>query len=432
VTLLAPAFLWVAIAVAAGIAALHFIVTRQPRASILPTARFVPDSPATAIVRDTRPADLLLMLLRVLIVLAAGAALAKPVLKANRQATGRVFLMDASRSTSDMREAADSVRALYRNGDAVVVFDSAARELGSTPRDSLPALRKSDATGSLSSALIAALRQGSALRDRVDSVELVMVSPLLAEERDAATDSIRKLWPGRARLVRISAAIDSAPSTAKADITLESDASDPLAVAVSLAAKNNVHGSARILRTARLSAEDSMWMAAGNRVVAFWPTVERPPLAVERTPADQAGGIVGREIRLVAAFRRHWTFPADSLRGARVIARWADGEAAIVERAIGAGCLRSVSVPVPVVGDLVIRPEFVRMVEAITAPCGDHGVSAPLPAATITSLQATGGLASRDRFAEREDASSPLAPWLMGLALFTALGELMARSRRES
>ena len=176
-TLLAPAFLWVAVAAAAGIVALHFIVTRQPRASILPTARFVPDSPATAIVRDARPADLLLMLLRVLIVLAAGTALAKPVFKANRQATGRVFLIDASRSISDVREAADSVRALYRNGDAVVVFDSAARGLGSSPRDSLSALRKSDATGSLSSALIVALRQGSALRDRVDSVELVMVSP---------------------------------------------------------------------------------------------------------------------------------------------------------------------------------------------------------------------------------------------------------------
>ncbi|MEP6905130.1 MAG: BatA domain-containing protein, partial [Gemmatimonadales bacterium] len=71
-TFLAPAFLWGAIAVAAGIVALHFIVTRQPRASVLPTARFVPDSPATAIVRDARPSDLLLMLLRVLVVLAAG------------------------------------------------------------------------------------------------------------------------------------------------------------------------------------------------------------------------------------------------------------------------------------------------------------------------------------------------------------------------
>jgi len=150
VTFLAPAFLWGALAVAAGIVALHFIVTRQPRASVLPTARFVPDSPATAIVRDARPSDLLLMLLRVLVVLAAGTALAKPVFKANRQAIGRVFLVDGSRSTSNISEAADSVRALFHDGDAVVVFDSAAHSLGTSPRDSLATARKTDATGSLS------------------------------------------------------------------------------------------------------------------------------------------------------------------------------------------------------------------------------------------------------------------------------------------
>jgi len=433
VTFLAPAFLWGAFAVAAGIVALHFIVTRQPRASVLPTARFVPDSPATAIVRDARPSDLLLMLLRVLVVLAAGGALAKPVLKADRQATGRVFLMDASRATSNVREAADSVRALFHDGDAVVVFDSSAHSLGTTPRDSLATVKRSDATGSLSAALIVGLRQGSALRDRVDSMELVVVSPFQAEEYDAATDSIRKLWLGRARLIHISAAIpDSSASAAKGGITLESDAADPLAVAVSLTAKNNVHGSARILRTGDLSADDSTWMVSGHNVLVLWPTTERPRLATARTPADQSGGIVGRDFRLVAAFDRHWIFPTDSLKGARTIARWADGEAAVVERTVGSGCLRSVSVPVPVVGDLVIRPEFVRLVEVVTGSCGDHGLSVPLPPATIASLQGSSGLASRDGFAARDDVSSPLAPWLLALAVFAAIGELMARSRRES
>ena len=432
-TLLAPVFLWGAIAVAAGIAALHFIVTRQPRASVLPTARFVPDSPATAIVRDARPSDLLLMLLRMLVVLAAGAALAKPVFKANRQPVGRVFLVDASRSTSSLREAADSVRGLYRNGDAIVVFDSAVRKTGIMIPDSLSTAHKSGATGNLSAALIAALRQGSALRDKVDSMELVVVSPLLAEERDAATDSIRKLWDGRARLVHVAAvAADSSLSAVKGDVTLESDANDPLGVAVSLVAKTNSHGNARILRAGNLSGDDSLWMTTANHAVAFWPISGRPRLAVARTPIDQSGGIVGRDVRLVAEFDRRWTYPADSLRGARVIARWADGDAAVVERSNGAGCLRSVSVPVPVIGDLVIRPEFVRLVAAVTAPCGDGVLTAPASSATMASLQGTGGLASRDHFANRDDISSPLAPWLLALALFAALGVLMARSRLES
>ena len=90
-TLLAPGFFWAAIAVSAGIVALHFIVTRQPRAVVLPTARFVPDSPATAAARDARPADLLLLFLRVLVVLAAGAALAKPILQPTKRPEARVI-----------------------------------------------------------------------------------------------------------------------------------------------------------------------------------------------------------------------------------------------------------------------------------------------------------------------------------------------------
>ncbi len=427
-TFLAPAFLWSAIAVAGGIVALHFIVTRQPRASVLPTARFVPDSPATAIVRDSQPADLLLMLLRVLIVLATGAALAKPVLRPNRQATGRVFLMDASRATAHIHEAADSVSALYREGDAVVVFDSAAHPLGPSARNSLAAVRRADALGNLSAALIAALREGSALRDRVDSVQLLIVSPLVADERNAATDSIRKLWPGRARLVHISATpVDSLMSDGKGDITLKSDSADPLAVTVSLAAKNQNHGSARVVRAAILAAEDSAWMVSANHVVVLWPALGRPLLAVQRSPADQSGGVAGRDLRLVSAFDRRWRFPVDSLRGARVTSRWADGEPAVVEKRIGRGCLKSVAIPVPVVGDLVIRPEFVRLVEVVTAPCGDPLVTTPLASSNVASLAGGGGLAPRDAFAARGDVASPLAPWLLGLALLAALVELTVR-----
>ncbi len=76
---LAPGYFVASLAVAAAIVALHFIVTRQPRAGILPTARFVPDTRATTVARARRPSDLLVMLCRVLLVLAAGAGLAKPV-----------------------------------------------------------------------------------------------------------------------------------------------------------------------------------------------------------------------------------------------------------------------------------------------------------------------------------------------------------------
>lgn len=424
-TFLAPGFLWGAIAVAAGIIALHFIVTRQPRATVLPTARFVPDSAATATVRDARPSDLLLMLLRVLVVLAAGAALARPVIKPSRQASGRVFLMDDSRGVANVSEAADSVKRLYRAGDAVIVFDSTAHSLGAKPLDSLNVTRRVEAHGNLSAALIAALREASALRDKVDSMELVIVSPLLDEERDAATDSIRKLWRGRARLVRITTRSDSVIS-AKGSMDIRSTAGDGLDVAVSLASKSPSNASVRIVR-ASPSADDTAWAAAENHVLVVWPTADKPPFAVTRSPVDQSGGVVTYNARLVAAFDRRWTYPADSLRGARVIARWADGGPAAVEEKSGNGCIKSVDIPVANVGDLVIRPEFVALVKDIASPCEEPHSSKPATTAVIASLSGGGSLAPSDVFAARNDITSPLAPWLLGIALAAALGELLLR-----
>jgi len=425
-TFLAPAFLWGAAVVAAGIVALHFIVTRQPRASILPTARFVPDSAATAIVRDARPSDLLLMLLRILVILATGAALAKPVIKPGRRADGRVFLMDASRSVASVAEATDSVKKLFRAGDAIIVFDSAARSLGVAGPDSLAGIRRADARGNLSAALIASLREGSIARDRADSLELVIVSPFADEEHDAATDSVRKLWPGRARLVRVAARTDSGLVGGGA-IEIRSSPDDPLAVTTSLASKQQPRATALIVRTGMISPDDSVWASTDSHVLIVWPIDGRPMFAVPRNPADQSGGIVSADAQLISAFNRQWTFPSDSLRGGRIVARWADGEASAIEKIIGQGCVRSVAVPVAAVGDLVIRPEFVALVREIVAPCGEARSDKPLAPTSIASLGGRGPLASADAFAARQDIASPLAPWLFGIALAAALAELFVR-----
>jgi len=424
-TFLAPGFLWGAIAVAAGIVALHFIVTRQPRATVLPTARFVPDSAATATVRDARPSDLLLMLLRVLVVLAAGAALARPVIKPSRQVSGRVFLMDRSRGVASVSEGADSVKRLYRAGDAVIVFDSTAQSYGAKPLDSLSAARRIETRGNISAALIASLREASALRDKVDSMELVIVSPILDEERDAATDSIRDLWRGRARLVRITPRSDSAIA-AKGSMDIRSTQGDGLVISVALALKSPSSASVRIVRVAP-SADDTAWAAADNHVLVVWPIADRPPFAVTRSPVDQSGGVVSYSARLVAAFDRRWTYPGDSLSGSRVVVRWADGEPAAIEKKSGQGCIRSVDIPVANVGDLVIRPEFVALLKDIAAPCEEPHSSKPAATAVMASLSGGGSLAPSDVFAARSDITSPLAPWLLGIALAAALGELLLR-----
>ena len=157
-TFLAPGFFLASLGIAAAIVALHFIVTRQPRAGILPTARFVPDMPANATARATRPSDLVLMMLRILVVLAAGAALAKPVLRSSRAPEARIILADVSRSARDSIALRDSVRTLFRSNDALILFDSSSREINSGTADSINSLKPSTGRGNLSAAIITAMR----------------------------------------------------------------------------------------------------------------------------------------------------------------------------------------------------------------------------------------------------------------------------------
>lgn len=376
-TFLAPGFLYASLAVAAAVIALHFIVTRQPRAGILPTARFVPDLPATATARATRPSDIPLMLLRVLLVLAAGAGLAKPIFKPSRGAEARVILADVSRSVRDTTALRDSVKALYRNHDVIVEFDSAARVISS---DSIATLPFVGARGNMSGALIAAMRAASSLRDRADSIQLVIVSPFAAEELDAATVTARHLWPGGARIVKAGASDVSVDSMIKPSVS--------------------------------------------------WPATGRPPGTVARAKVDTVGAVLAGNALLVASFERKWMYPPDSIRGAEIIARWVDGEPAGIERTTESNCSRSIAVPITPVGDLMIRNDYKRFAEEISGDCGSHASTIPASTDKVDLLRGTGGLAPREAFKPRSDVHSSLAPWLMALAIAAAIAELFVRRRR--
>jgi len=422
-TFLAPGFLFASMAVAAAIVALHFIVTRQPRSAILPTARFVPDTRATTVAPARRPSDLLLMLLRVLLVLAAGAGLARPVITPRRGAEARVILVDVSRSARDSIAIRDSVRAIYRNRDAVVLFDSSARLVTEKVYDSIAAVRPTGRRGNVSAALIAALRAGSALRDRADSLELVLVSPFAREELDGATDTIRKLWPGRARLVRVAApAVDTA--VAPSSLTISAAADDPLAVTVALAKTTTASG--RIERGDASSPPSGV--ASGGALIG-WPASTRPRFAVVRTVRDTVGGVMAGDVVVVSTFERQWSFPPDSLRDAEVIARWVDGDPAAVEKPDGNGCVRSVAVPVTPIGDFVIRHDFARFVASLARPCSQITSLIPADPAVVAKLEGKGGLAPRSAFQPLTDAHSDLAPWLFALAIAAAIAELFVRRR---
>ena len=423
-TFVAPWFLVGAFAVASAIVAMHFIVIRPPRSAVLPTARFVPETRATAVASASRPSDLLLMLLRVLTVLAAGAALAKPVFHASRSTTAGVILVDASRSVRDTFALRDSVRAVYRAGDVVVLFDSATRLIAGNVPDSLARIAPTSERGNLSAALIAALRAGSVLRENADSLRLTIVSPLATEELDAATDSIRALWRGGARIVQLPSALPTTNSVTR--VNIDADPSDPLSIAVSRMPRG---GSLNATIHCRSSAGDSL---SGSGLTIVWPTSARPPGAIPRAVVDTVGGVTGDGGQVIAPFERRWLYPADSLRGATVVARWVDGEPAAIERERGDDCARSVAIPVAPIGDLVIRNDFIRFVSGLAAACIQQLPVIVVDAQRVARLAGSSALAPRSAFQPRADSRSSLARWLFGLALAASIAELFLRRRRSS
>jgi hypothetical protein len=376
VSFLAPAYLTAAVVAAVGAVLLHFIVTRRPRSVAFPTARFVPDVPVAARARSVQLSDLLLLAVRVLTILFAGAALARPVFPPHREHIVRVIAADVSGSIANIGEIRDSVRSLYRPGDAIVVFDTAAKVV-LTP-DSVAGNPGINESGSLSAGLIAALHEGSRVRDGADSVELVLVSPVTVGESDRATRVIRAQWRGRARVIAVGASVRPAPSS-----------------------------------------PDPTFLGA-----------MRPMYAVARNRIDTVGAVIARGNVVVAPFERRWRFTSDSLAHASVIARWADGEPAAIEHDSGETCTRSIAIPIDSSGDMMLRPSFVRFRAALSAPC--QSVASPPDGAAARMLAGAGNLASTAQFPPPDDIDSPLARWLAAIAIVLAIADMVLRRSRDA
>jgi hypothetical protein len=171
--------------------ALHFIVTRAPDTVPLPTARFAPDRPVLARARALKFTDLLLLLCRVGLMLAAGAALAQPIPAGDRPSLARIVIADRSGSVAQAAESVTAWQWCSVPAMCWVPFDSAAP------------------SGSISAALIAGLRTAVAIRDRADSLEMVLVSRSDPRSRTAPPTPFGRSGPARIRLVRVAARVDT-------------------------------------------------------------------------------------------------------------------------------------------------------------------------------------------------------------------------------
>lgn len=406
---LAPVWLVAAAIASIGVVALHLITTQRPPPSELPTARFVPQGDARASSRAARPTDLLLLLLRCAALLLMGAAFAGPVTHARGTPLARVVVIDRSRGTlADVR---DSAVALTRSGDALVLFDSAATIVTSGAADSLRALAAGHARGSLSAALVGARRAARDLSRGADSVELVIVSPLTADELDAASAATFGRWPGRARLVRTAAA-----RPVGAAVILVSDDPDdalraPIAALNATAARGAAPATVRVVRSGPSSADSAA--ARDGAALVSWPRIG--------SAAPSAQGLWAGNATLVAPLAR-LAIPA----AGRPVARWADGQRAAAEWPLGRGCVRAVGVGVPSAGDVTLQPAFGAVARSLLAPCDGANLWAAA-SDSLAKLFERPGAAATAAALRSTDEDSPLAPWLLAVALLLLACELVVR-----
>ncbi|MDQ2666206.1 MAG: BatA domain-containing protein [Gemmatimonadota bacterium] len=412
-TFLAPWAFAVGVLGSLGIVLLHLVARTRPAAYVLPTTRFVPDQRSLVSRVATRPRDLLLLLLRVLLLLVASAAFARPVLTPSRGTVGHIVLVDRSRAVANMGEAIAKARTLVPAGaPAVTIAFDSAPALAGAGLDSLASVPRSDATGSLTAALVAARRASVALSEQVDSVALHLVSPLAQSELDGATAVARRGWPGTVDVARVALRTDSANGWR---LERPIAVADPLGPAVA-GLKGAVSGRASNLVRGPLSANDSAFARSGGTVVRWDAS------GTARIAAD--GLSVGDDV-IVASLGR---LPLAA--GERVVARWADGTPAAVEETIGTGCVRHVGVLLPAAGDLPLHPSFQRLARGLLAPCGYVGNEVAIDSMELARvLGGAGSMASARDLRAKTEHSSPLARWLLLAALVLALAELAVRTR---
>lgn len=351
-----PMMLALAAAASIWVTALHFISFRVPEPLPLPTARFVPSGRTRKLAARVAPSDIRLLLLRIVALALAGLALAGPTLRL-RMGTALVVVADVSRAVADRGEVRDSVAALMRAGRSisVVSFDSVARL--SDPSELVNAAAVPDAPGDLASALLLAIREGERLRSRFDSVSIVVVSPLVAEEDDVALSAIRNTWGGEMSHVRVAAATGPDDNVEETRVLPAPGDAAGAAVRAALTVR-----SAKALRVVRVrpGPADSAFARSGG-LVLFWPAdsvadgLERP--AAVLAIADGTAAVVRRSGNAVVA------------SAASTVLRWDDGGVAAATASVGAGCIRSIAPGIVLHGDEPLRPAFMAVVRSLVAPC---------------------------------------------------------------
>lgn len=467
-TLGIPAFL-LAGALAMGVPlALHLIRRRPPLRAPFPTARFLTEDPRNA-VRVSRPTDLRLLVLRMLLLLLLGLALARPAWVPPPEGTSTLVLLDrgASMRGDGWRAALGEARRWLIGADGqargeLVMFDTAAERVPRhriTPAlfDSLLLAGASNHPADYAAALRAIPASARELRG-ADSVRVRMVSALADGGWTPGLAPLRRAaWPGTLDLARVPivpVARDSgyAPAPPLTALTLsargggfasaalgaagvEGGRADPRAPLATDAAvyllmdAPSAATAAQLLERARAGSTLVVTPAAATDAIrAALPWTGG--FAVAR---NSAGGVMwfGPELELAgAAGRVEAGRPAD---GARVAAAWEDGRPAAVAKPLESGCIVFVGAELEG-GELPYQAEYPAALARLARACASEvplAVDArPLDPGALALLRGRGPASVPASAVGASEAGIGLGRWVLGAAILIALVETWLAYRR--
>ncbi|HEY2895601.1 MAG TPA: hypothetical protein VGJ12_00575, partial [Gemmatimonadaceae bacterium] len=165
--------------------------------------------------------------------------------------------------------------------------------------------------------------------------------------------------------------------------------------------------------------------------IVRWPATFDSTGWGTRTRADTAGALLVGESDAAAVIVSPFARRVDPAQG-RIVVRWTDGTAAATERALGAGCIRDVAIPMPRAGDLALRESTRRLVASLASPCGGALQYTPASDSALAQLRGTGPLVATRALERRTAPPGHLATWLLVAALALLLLEPLLRRQRAS
>ncbi|HYJ78910.1 MAG TPA: BatA domain-containing protein [Longimicrobiaceae bacterium] len=457
ITLGSPAFLLAGALAALVPLALHLIRRRPPARAPLPTARFLSQDPRTS-VRLSRPTDLLLLALRMLLLVLAGAAFARPRWLPAPEGTSEVVLLDrgAAMAGEPWARAVDEARRLLLPADGpargeLVLFDTSAvriprRQVTAARLDSLAAARPAAAATRYSAGLRAAIPAARELRG-ADSVRVTLLTaPRWSGWSDGLAPLRRAAWPGAISIpplgpVRAPADADSSPpSVQRAVVTasagggrfvtpalaatgwqVAATASEDASLIVLLAPpadpaalRQRAEAGATVLISAPALTPDL-------RTLAPWSG----SLAADGAPGtmwlDGGPGLPGAAGRVAG----------EPSIGARTIAAWDDGRAAAAAARVGRGCAVFVAADLEA-GELPLSAAYPGALDRLARGCDLPATpaDAPLDAGALAVLRGDGPVAVAASSLAGAAGGTALGRWILGAALAVALVETFLAYRR--